>query len=240
MKIERVYEDEDLIIVNKPASLLSIADRFNANLPSVRTLLQQELGMPLFVVHRIDRETSGLILFAKNESAHRYLSMLFEKHEIEKFYAGLVQGRVQPEAARIELPIAEHPFVKGKMIVAKKGKESVTDYRVVESWPLFSLMQWQIHTGRTHQIRVHMAASGHPIVCDEVYGDGKPFLLSMIKPKYKLSKQDETEKPLLNRLALHAYRLSFVGPKGNTITAEASLPKDIAACVAQLRKTTRV
>ncbi len=237
MKLDRLYEDDDLIIVNKPASVLSIADRFNANLPSVRSIVQQELGQPLFVVHRIDRETSGVIAFAKNEATHKYMSGLFERHEIGKFYAGLVHGRPQPEMDRIDAPIAEHPFVKGKMIIARKGgKDSVTDYRVVESWPLFSLMQWQIHTGRTHQIRVHMQSIGHPIVCDELYGDGKPFLLSSIKRKYKLAKDAEAERPLLNRLALHAYRLTFAGPAGTEITAEAPLPKDIAACISQLRK----
>ena len=237
MKIERLYEDDNLIIVNKPAAVLSIADRFNTNLPSIRGLLQNELGQSLFVVHRIDRETSGVIAFAKNETTHRYMSMLFEKHEIGKFYAGLVLGKPQPESGRIDLPIMEHPFVKGKMIIAKKGgKESITDYRVVESWSRYSLMQWQIHTGRTHQIRVHMASIGTPIVCDEVYGDGKPFLLSAIKRNYKSSKHELEERPLLNRLALHAYRLNFVDENAKEIIAEAPLPKDISACVNQLRK----
>ncbi|MBS1645273.1 MAG: RNA pseudouridine synthase [Bacteroidetes bacterium] len=239
MKLERIYEDDHLVIVNKPANLLSIADRFDSNQASVRSLIQAELKLPIFVVHRLDKETSGLIAFAKHESSHRYLSQLFERHEIEKLYAGLVLGRVNTEAARIELPIAEHPFVKGKMIVSKQGKLSVTDYRVVESWPLYSLMQWQIHTGRTHQIRVHMAASGHPIVCDTLYGDGKAFLLSSVKPKFKLSKTEEQERPLLNRLALHAYRLQFEGPDGKLILAEAPIPKDLSACIAQLRKLSR-
>lgn len=239
MKLERIYEDDDLVIVNKPANLLSIADRFDNNQASARSLIQAELKMPIFVVHRLDKETSGLLTFAKHESSHRYLSQLFERHEIEKLYAGLVQGKVNVATARIELPIAEHPVVKGKMIVSKQGKLSVTDYRVVESWPLYSLMQWQIHTGRTHQIRVHMAASGHPIVCDSLYGDGKAFLLSSIKPKFKLSKAEESERPLLNRLALHAYRLQFEGPDGQLILAEAPIPKDLSACIAQLRKLNR-
>lgn len=237
MKLERLYEDDDYIVVNKPAKLLSIADRFDSSIPSVRGVLQAELKAPVFIVHRIDRETSGVIAFAKNEAAHKHLSQLFERHEVGKFYAGLVLGTPSPEAARIEAPIAEHPTIPGKMTTAKKGKASVTDYRVVESWPLYSLMQWQIHTGRTHQIRVHMSSIGHPIVCDELYGDGKPFLLSSIKRKFKLSKSEEEERPLLSRLALHAYRLTFVTAEGKEITAEAPLPKDIAACVAQLRKS---
>jgi 23S rRNA pseudouridine1911/1915/1917 synthase len=157
---------------------------------------------------------------------------------VNKFYAGLVNGIVTPPEGRIESPIAEHPAVHGKMIVAKKGKLAVTDYRVAEQWPLFSLMQFQIHTGRTHQIRVHMQSIGNPLVCDELYGDGKPFLLSAIKKKYRMSEKDEEEKPLLNRLALHAYKIEFAKEDGTMVVAEAELPRDMAACVKQLNKWT--
>lgn len=239
MKLERLYEDDDFIIVNKPSGLLSIPDRFNASLPSVRSLLEKDLKQPVFVVHRLDRETSGVIAFAKNEAAHRHLSGLMERHEVGKFYAGLVLGTPQPASGRIEAGIAPHPGIAGKMMVDKNGKMSVTDYRVAESWPLYALMQFQIHTGRTHQIRVHMSSIGHPIVCDALYGDGKPFLLSSIKRKFKLGKHVEEERPLLSRLALHAYRLSFLNEAGSEISAEAPLPKDMAACVAQLNKQSR-
>jgi 23S rRNA pseudouridine955/2504/2580 synthase/23S rRNA pseudouridine1911/1915/1917 synthase len=113
---------------------------------------------------------------------------------------------------------------------------AVTDYRVAEQWPLYALMQFQIHTGRTHQIRVHMQSIGHPVVCDELYGDGKPFLLSTIKRKYRISEKDEVEKPLLNRMALHAYRLDFVKEDGTPISVEAPIPRDMAACINQLNK----
>jgi len=236
MKLETIYEDDDLIIVNKPGGLLVIPDRFDSSLPCLRRLLEAQLGQQVFVVHRLDRDTSGVICFAKNEHTHKYLSQLFQEHDVLKMYAGLVHGRVIPEEGRIETPIAEHPTIKGKMIAARKGKASITDYRVVEQWPLYSLLQFQIHTGRTHQIRVHMQSIGHSIVCDELYGDGKPFLLSGIKRKYKLSEKEETERPLLNRLGLHAYRLAFVKEDGTQVVAEAPLPKDIAACVNQLNK----
>lgn len=236
MHIHTIYEDDDLIVVNKPAGLLVIPDRFNNDLPSLNKLLETKLKQRVWVVHRLDRDTSGVICFAKNEITHRYLSELFQKHEVTKLYAALVQGLVTPETGRIETAIAEHPVIKGKMVVAKKGKPSVTDYRVVEQWPLFALLQFQIHTGRTHQIRVHMQFIGHPVVCDELYGDGKPFFLSAIKKKYRLSEKEETERPLLQRLALHAYRLSFSKADGKEIVAEAPLPKDIAACVNQLNK----
>lgn len=239
MNIDKIYEDDDLIIVNKPAGMLVVPDRFNHELPSLNRALEAKLGQKIWVVHRLDRDTSGVICFAKNEHAHRYLSILFQERDVNKLYAGLVTGIVTPPEGRIESPIAEHPATNGKMIVAKKGKMAVTDYKVVEQWPLYALLQFQIHTGRTHQIRVHMQSIGHPIVCDELYGDGQPFLLSNIKRKYRLSEKDEQEKPLLSRLALHAYRLEFYKEDGKHIVAEAPLPRDMAACVKQLNKWTK-
>ena len=236
MQIETLYEDNDLIIVNKPSGLLVIPDRFNSELPSLNKLLEEKLKQQIWVVHRLDRETSGVICFAKNDQAHKYLSKLFQEHDVIKLYAGLVQGRVMPGQGRIEAPIAEHPATKGKMIASKKEKPSVTDYRVTDQWPLYALVQFQIHTGRTHQIRVHMQSIGNPIVCDELYGDGKPFFVSTIKKKYRLSEKEEREKPLLKRLALHAYKLQFHKEDGKEVIAEAELPKDMLACVKQLNK----
>ncbi len=236
MKIEILYEDNDLLLVNKPAGMLVIPDRFDQNIASLNKLLEAQLKQKAWVVHRLDRDTSGVVCFAKTEAYHKYLSMAFTERDVNKYYAGLVTGIVLPEQGRIENMIAEHPYVAGKMIVAKKGKLSVTDYRVAEQWPLYALMQFQIHTGRTHQIRVHMQSIGHPIVCDELYGDGKPFYLSSVKRKYNQSKHDEEERPLLSRLALHSYKLEFEKEDGQLISAEAPLPKDMAAMVNQLNK----
>lgn len=236
MKIDILYEDNDLLLVNKPAGMLVIPDRFDQNLASLNKVLEAQLKQKVWVVHRLDRDTSGVICFAKSEAYHKYLSKSFEERDINKFYAGIVTGIVLPEQGRIENMIAEHPYVAGKMIVAKKGKLSVTDYRVAEQWPLYALMQFQIHTGRTHQIRVHMQSIGHPIVCDELYGDGKPFYLSSVKRKYNQGKHEEEERPLLSRLALHSYKLEFEKEDGQLISAEAPLPKDMGAMVNQLNK----
>jgi 23S rRNA pseudouridine955/2504/2580 synthase/23S rRNA pseudouridine1911/1915/1917 synthase len=236
MEIDILYEDDDLLIANKPAGLLVIPDRFNSALPSLNKMLEHKQGRQIWVVHRLDRDTSGAICFAKTEQSHKYLSKLFMERDVAKYYMGLVNGRVIPEEGKIEKAIVEHPHVKGKMVVAKRGKASITDYKVVEQWPLYSLVEFRIHTGRTHQIRVHMQSIGHPIVCDELYGDGKPFFLSAIKRKYKLSDNEETERPLLHRLALHSWRLEFKKEDGTEIKAEAALPKDMAACVKQLNK----
>ena len=236
MKIEVLYQDEDLIIVNKPPLLLTIPDRFDGTLPALNKLVGNMVGAPVLTVHRLDRETSGAICFAKHEESHRYMSQLFEAHEVDKLYAGLVSGIVEPEQGTVEAPIVPHPGIPGKMMTAKRGKESKTDYRVVRQWRLHSLLQFRIHTGRTHQIRVHMQSIGHPILCDEMYGDGKPFRLSSIKKNFKLSKHDEQETPLLSRLALHAYQLHFFKADGTEVLAEAELPKDMSAVVKQLDK----
>lgn len=235
MHIDILYEDEDMIVINKPAGLLVIPDRFDTSLPSLNKILTAQLNQQVWVVHRLDRDTSGAICFAKNEHAHKYLSKLFQEHEVGKYYIGLVNGRVVPEEGRIEKQLAEHP-TKGIMVVAKKGKESITDYKVLKQWTIYSLVQFQIHTGRTHQIRVHTQSIGHSIVCDPLYGDGKPFLLSNIKKKYRLSEKDEAERPLLSRLALHSQKLIFKKENGTEVTVEAPIPKDIMACINQLNK----
>lgn len=239
MTIERLYEDENIILVNKPAGLLVIPDRFDHDLPSIRTRLQAETDGEIFIVHRLDRDTSGTLVVAKNAAAHKFFSQQFEAHEVGKFYAGLVHGHPVPDSGRIEAAIMEHPVVKGKMAISKKGKASITDYKVAEQWAMHALVQLQIHTGRTHQIRVHMASLGHAIVADPLYGDGEPFLLSSVKRKYNAGKADEEERPLLNRLALHAYKLVLTNMDGNELVAEASLPKDMAATVKQLNKWSR-
>ncbi len=238
MKLDILFEDDDLIIVNKPAGLLVIPDRFNNELASLNKLLEARLHEKVWVIHRLDRETSGVICFAKNEETHKDLSTKFQERDVSKFYAGLVTGIVVPEEGRIENYIAEHPGKNGKMIVARKGKLAVTDYKVSQQWPLYALVQFQIHTGRTHQIRVHMQSIGHPIMCDELYGDGKPFYVSSIKRKYNIAKNEEDEKPLLSRLALHAYRLEFEKEDGTLVSVEAPLPKDMSATVQQLTKWT--
>jgi len=236
MPIDILYKDDDLIIVNKPAGLLMIPDRFNADIPSLGRLIEAQLGQPVWIIHRLDRETIGVVCFALHAVAHRYMSMLFEDRKVAKYYCGLVNGMLTPKAATISKAIIEHPTIKGKMAVNNRGKASVTDYEVLEQWPLYSFVRFRIHTGRTHQIRVHMQSIGHSLLCDEMYGDGKPFLVSAIKRRYKLSDKEENEKPLLHRVALHASSLSFTKEDGTAINIEAPLPKDMQAVIKQLNK----
>ena len=231
---EIVFENDLFVAVNKPAGLLSIPDREQTQ-TSLKDILLEKYGS-IYTVHRLDRDTSGIIIFAKTEAAHKFFSLLFEGREIEKYYMGLVHGIPTPKKGTIDAPIAEHGVQKGFYIVHQRGKPSVTDYEVMEENKTFSLVQFQLHTGRTHQIRVHCKNIGHPLACDDLYGDGKPVLLSSIKKKYKLSKHDEKERPMLNRLALHSYRLKFTGEDGKVIDLKAELPKDIRALMQQLQK----
>ena len=180
---EIVFENDLFVAINKPAGLLSIPDREQTQ-TSLKDILLEKYGS-IYTVHRLDRDTSGIIIFAKTEAAHKYFSLLFEGREIEKYYMGLVHGIPAPKKGTIDAPIAEHGVQKGFYIVHQRGKPSVTDYEVMEENKMFSLVQFQLHTGRTHQIRVHCKNIGHPLACDELYGDGKPVLLSSIKKDRK-------------------------------------------------------
>lgn len=233
MHLDIIFENEQFIAINKPSGLLSIPDRLGQEI-SVKDLLKQKLGS-IYTVHRLDRDTSGVIVFAKTEEAHKALSQLFEGREMEKYYVGLVYGQMMNPSGSIDAPIMEHPGKTTKMMTHAKGKVSLTDYEVLESFRLYSWVQFRIHTGRTHQIRVHMQHIGHSIVCDEIYGDAKPVLLSSLKKNFKLAKIAEEEKPILSRLALHSYQLKFT-LDGETFELEAPLPKDLRAVLQQLRK----
>ena len=233
-----LFENDDVVAINKPSGLLSIPDREGKEV-SLKVLLQEKYGQ-IFTVHRLDRDTSGLIIFAKNETAHKDLSRQFEERQTKKIYLGLVNGSPAEPAGTIDLAIAEHPVKKGLMVINRLGKQALTDYEVLEDFGIYSWLQFRIHTGRTHQIRVHMKDMGYPIVCDELYGDGKPVLLSSFKHRFKLSKNEEQERPILPRLGLHAYQLSFKDSSGNMIELEAPVPKDLKATLQQLEKRRKV
>ena len=229
-----IFESDGFVVLNKPSGLLSIPDREGKEV-SLKALLKEKYGN-IFTVHRLDKDTSGLIVFAKNEVAHKHLSLQFEARQTKKIYRGLVIGSLMEKKGSIHSPIAENPAQKGTMMIHRNGKESLTDYEVLDDFGIYSWLQFQIHTGRTHQIRVHMKDTGHTIVCDEIYGDGKPVLVSSLKSKFKLSKDAEEERPILNRLALHAFQLTFKDINGKLIELEAQLPKDMRATLQQLAK----
>lgn len=228
-----IFENDQFIVINKPAGMLSIPDRTQSE-PSLKDILKEKYK-EIYTVHRLDKGTSGVIVFAKDEATHKQLSQLFEGRDVSKLYLGLVHGMITPPAGTIDAPMVEHPARNGKMITHAKGKVSITDYEVLENFKSFSWVQFRIQTGRTHQIRVHMQYIGNSIVCDELYGDPTPVLLSSIKRHYKLGKNEESERPLLARLGLHSWQLKFE-LNGEEFAFEAEIPKDLKALLQQLRK----
>lgn len=229
-----IFENDDFIVLNKPSGLLSIPDREGKEI-SLKRMLMERYGN-IFTIHRIDRDTSGVIVFAKNEQTHQFLSKAFEERTVEKVYRGIVQGSVPDQQKTIDVPIMEHPAKNGRMIVHRKGKASITEFTLLKDFGKFSYLQFRILTGRTHQIRVHMSDYGHPIVCDVLYGDPKPILLSGLKKKFKLSKDLLEERPIMGRLALHAYQLKFRDQQGKEYDFVAEPSKDIRAFLSQLEK----
>jgi 23S rRNA pseudouridine955/2504/2580 synthase/23S rRNA pseudouridine1911/1915/1917 synthase len=236
LHLDILHEDDDLLVVIKPAGLLTIPDRAG-NKDSLLGALQHKYGT-VFTVHRLDRETSGVLCFARNEAAHRNLSLQFEHHTTDKFYYALVDGVLHHEEGEIDKPIGEHPAIPGKMIVSAQGKPSLTFYRVLERFKRFTLAEALIKTGRTHQIRVHFQSIGYPLAVDALYGRRSGFRLSEIKGKtYRTGKFSEEERPLMERTSLHAARLRLDHPvSGERLEFKAELPKDFNAVLAQLRK----
>jgi 23S rRNA pseudouridine1911/1915/1917 synthase len=234
-KYEILYEDKAILVVNKPAGLLSIPDRYDPGIPNLWGELKKA-RTELLVVHRLDKDTSGLICFAQTKKAHRSLSQSFEGRKVRKVYSAIVEGQPQPPEGEIEVPLFLN--AQGKVVVSKKGKKAHTSYRTLEKFRHFSFLEVSIQTGRTHQIRVHLQHLGHPLVIDPLYGKRDAFLLSEIKGKgYRISKDEERERPLINRTTLHAWKLGINHPSsGDFITFEAPLPKDLKALLNQLRK----
>jgi 23S rRNA pseudouridine1911/1915/1917 synthase len=233
-QVETIFENQEFIALNKTAGLLSIPDRSQSQ-PSLKDMLQAKYGN-IHTVHRLDRDTSGLILFAKTEAMHKYLCGLFEKRQTEKKYLGIVYGIFPATEGKLEFPIAPDPHIAGKMRVDPKGKPAETRYRTIEKFPRFSLVEFNLITGRTHQIRVHAAQAGHALAGDPLYGNGEPIYLSSLKKKFNLGRNEETERPLFNRLALHSHELHFVDQQQQGHQLLAPLPKDMSAFLKQLRK----
>ena len=229
-----IYEDDQLLIADKPSGLTVIPERFNTTKPCLQSILQEKYGK-LWVVHRIDRETTGLVCFARNEEAHKNLSKQFETREVRKFYKVIVSGRLEGTEGEIDSPIMERPHKLGTMMVHPKGKEALTLFSLEEQFRSCALLNVEIKTGRTHQIRVHFAAVGHPLLVDSIYGQHSSFLLSSIKKKYKQS--DPEEKPIISRLTLHAFELELNHPvTGERMKFTSPLPHDMEALLKVLRK----
>jgi 23S rRNA pseudouridine1911/1915/1917 synthase len=234
-----LYEDDDLLVINKFANVLSIPDRWNPDIPNLRSLLDERYGK-IFVVHRLDKETSGIMIFAKNAETHKYLNDLFEHHKIRKLYHVVVSGILQRNEVDVDIPIMTDPSNKGRSIPSSRGKESLTKIKVLQRFKVATLIECDLISGRHHQIRVHCSAIGHPLLVDTMYGDKSEFYLSSIKRKFNLKKGTE-ERPIIDRITMHASSLQFAHPRhGEELTFTADHPKDFAALLQLLGKYSQI
>ncbi len=234
-----LYEDDHIIAIDKPSGILTIPDRFNPDLINIVSVLKSEYP-DIIPVHRLDKFTSGVNLFAKDAETHRLLSIAFESRDIEKYYYALVDGIPSPESGRIDVPLCESTVTRGKMLAHKRGKESLTDYKIVKKFRTFSLMYIRLHTGRMHQIRVHMQYLGNPLIVDPLYGNRNQFFLSEIKQKKFNTGKGIEERPILIRQPLHAEKLIFTHPyKSEKIQITSIMPRDMKAVINQMEKWIR-
>ena len=237
--IEIVYEDEDLIVVNKPAGMIvhpaaGVASRTLANALAFHFQKLSTTGGEARpgIVHRLDKGTSGLLVCAKTESAHEKLADQFRAREIFKSYIALVHGQVERDTGRIDQPIARDPRHRTRMAIVRGGRPALSSYRVRERFDRFTLLDVELKTGRTHQIRVHLAWIKHPVVADDVYGSGRDK--TVVDPRLR------SEIAKLGRQFLHAERLGFRHPRTQEqMLFRAPPPLELQNVLVELRSTAK-
>lgn len=235
-----VYSDNDIVVFNKASGILIASDRYDLTAPRLDILAKEEFGR-LMAVHRLDKDTSGLVIYARNPEAQRALSMAFEKREVHKTYHALVHGRPAWEEYTSTAKLMPDGDQRHRTVVNKRfGKDAETTFRVLGVCGPFSWIEAKPLTGRTHQIRAHLADLGVCIVCDPLYsGNQKAIKLSDIKRSWRGDTYEE--RPLLDRLGLHAYKLELVHPvSGEMMTFEAPYSKDMDSLRKQLAKLFKV
>lgn len=231
MKLEDliIWEDDNYIVINKPAFISTLADRND----SVNILsMAREYHEDAQVCHRLDKETTGALVIARNPEAYRHMSIQFENREVTKIYHAVADGIHDFNNREVERSILK--LGNGSVRIDIKGKEATTIFQTLKAYTAHTLIECRPITGRMHQIRVHLSSIEAPITGDEMYG-GKPLYLSTIKRKYNLKKWTE-EQPLIKRLALHAHSLTFKGLNGKELSIEAPYPKDFRVLTEQLDK----
>lgn len=235
--LDVIYEDDDIIVVNKPSGMVVHPAAGNPCGTLVNALLYHCKGslsgiggvVRPGIVHRIDKDTSGLLVVAKNDDAHNFLSEKLKTHEVSRIYYAIVIGSFSEDEGTVDAPIGRHPSDRKKMAVLKEGqgtaRNAVTHYKTLARYKGFSLVRCQLETGRTHQIRVHMAYKGHPLLGDSVYGGGK-------------TQFEASNKGLISGQCLHAKELMLTHPKtGKEMHFECQLPEEMKKIIEKLEKT---
>lgn len=241
-KIDILFENDDILVINKPTGVSVTADRGGA--ADILQLLNKQVTVtePLRLVHRLDKETSGVMMLAKNKPAQSRYSSLFEKRQVRKLYLALVNGPLAYDGGSIKDPIARSQRNPRAMhIHPRLGKPAHTVWKQLADYGIHALVAAQTITGRTHQIRIHLSHRGMPLAIDSMYGSNKPLMLSSFKHGYR-PKQDQDERPIIDRLTLHAYQLTIpvgdeASPEMQTIVA--GLDKKFAAAIKLLTKHTK-
>jgi 23S rRNA pseudouridine1911/1915/1917 synthase len=229
--LEVLWEDADIIVVNKPAGMASHVSFGHTSGTLVNALLgrARELSdvgglVRPGIVHRLDLDTSGVMVVAKTNRAHRTLAAQFKAREVHKEYRAIVHGAPNPPSGTISAPISRHASDRKRMRTSRDGKEASSDYRTLERFGKFSFVALRPHSGRTHQLRVHLRSRGHPVLCDGLYGREVEADGGLLRT----GRREPGSSPVISRQALHAARLSFRHPSTGTLVGyEAPLPDDM-------------
>lgn len=235
-----IYEDEAILVVNKPAGMVThpayghyTGTLVNALMYHCNSLSTINTALRPGIVHRLDKDTTGLIVIAKNDIAHHILAKQFSTHTVEREYWALVWGTFRTKTGTIEAKLGRSKKDRKKVTVVEDGKHAVTDYELIESWKYLSLLRLRLKTGRTHQIRVHLAHIGHPVFGDPTYG-GRSATWGGVSGK--LAQQAANLLKIIHRQALHAKTLGFTHPiTKQWMMFDSPLPTDMEQVLASLR-----
>lgn len=224
-----LFQNDDYIVINKPPYLSTLDDRHERQ--NILDLARDYIP-DAQMCHRLDKETSGCLVIAKNPDAYRNIAIQFEHRKVEKIYHAVAEGIHDYDQKLVDRNLVATN--QGIAKISLKGKPATTYFTTLKTYAMHSLIECKPVSGRLHQIRVHLAYLGAPICGDEMYG-GKPLYLSSLKRKFNLKKGTE-ELPIMQRVSLHAYSISFEGMDGNLIEVTAPYPKDFAVLIKQLEK----